>query len=99
MPRFSANLSFLFNEVDFLARFEKAARAGFQGVEYPFPEGHPPEQLAALLDKHRLEQVLFNLPSGKTGERGIACLPGREAEFQDGVGRAVIIAKALQCTR
>ena len=99
MPRFSANLSFLFNEVGFLSRFEIAAKAGFKGVEYPFPEEYSPEKLTELLEKYRLEQVLFNLPSGRTGERGIACLPGRETEFQEGVGRAVILAKTLKCTR
>jgi hydroxypyruvate isomerase len=99
MPRFSANLSFLFNEVSFLSRFENAAKAGFTGVEYPFPEEYSPEQLTELLEKYSLEQVLFNLPSGRTGERGIACLPGREAEFQEGVGRALTLAKALKCTR
>lgn len=99
MPRFCANLSFLFNEVDFLQRFENAAKAGFKGVEYPFPEEYSAEQLAGLLAKHHLEQVLVNLPQGKTGERGLACLPGREAEFQDSVGRTVALAKALNCTR
>ena len=99
MPRFSANLSFLFNEVDFLKRFESAAKAGFKGVEYPFPEDYSKEQLSDLLTKYHLEQVLVNLPQGKTGERGTACLPGREAEFQDSVGRTVIMAKKLRCSR
>ena len=37
MLRFSANLSMLFGEYDFLARFEKAAQCGFRGVEFMFP--------------------------------------------------------------
>lgn len=99
MPKFSANLNWLFTEVDFLNRFERAARAGFAAVEYPFPEGYEKERLAELLGQYHLEQVLLNLPTGKQGENGIACLPGREAEFQDGVRRTIAYAKALGCSR
>ncbi|MGZ3558411.1 MAG: TIM barrel protein, partial [Thermodesulfobacteriota bacterium] len=101
MPKFSANLTMMFNEVDFLSRFQQAAKAGFKGVEYLFPYGWPKEQLVDELDKHHLKQVLHNLPAGdwQAGERGIACLPGREGEFQDGVGLALDYAKALKCDR
>ncbi len=99
MPRFAANLTMLFNEVDFLDRFEAAARAGFQGVEYLFPYAYPKERLAEQLAANGLTQVLHNLPAGDwaKGERGIACLPGREREFRDGVGKAIEYAKALGC--
>ena len=99
MPQFCANLTMLFNEVDFLDRFEKAAKAGFKGVEYLFPYAWKKEQLAEKLGTHGLIQVLHNLPAGdwNAGERGIACIPGREAEFQEGVGRAIEYAKALKC--
>ena len=88
MPKFSANLTMMFNEVDFTDRFGRAARAGFKGVEYLFPYGWSKEQLVNELGKNGLEQVLHNLPAGnwQAGERGIACLPGREGEFQEGVG-------------
>ncbi|HSW64173.1 MAG TPA: hydroxypyruvate isomerase [Dissulfurispiraceae bacterium] len=101
MPRFSANLSMLFQEHDFLDRFEKAKEAGFTGVEYLFPYQWPPEHLAALLVSYGLTQVLHNLPAGDWagGERGIACLPGRESEFQDGVARALSYARQLGCMR
>jgi hydroxypyruvate isomerase len=91
----------LFNEFDFLSRFERAANAGFKGVEYLFPYGWSKEQLVNELNKYGLEQVLHNLPAGdwQAGERGIACLPGREGEFQDGVGKAIEYAKALRCPR
>jgi hydroxypyruvate isomerase len=99
MPKFSANLSMLFNEVEFLDRFERAAQAGFNAVEYMFPYEWPKEQLADALQAHQLEQVLFNLPAGDWagGERGIACIPGREGEFRDGVASALEYAEALQC--
>jgi hydroxypyruvate isomerase len=89
----------LFNEVDFLDRFEKAARAGFKGVEYLFPYAWKKEQLVEKLGAFGLVQALHNLPAGdwNKGERGIACLPGRETEFQDGVGKAIEYAKALKC--
>jgi len=101
MPKFSANLTMLFNEVDFLNRFERASRAGFKGVEYLFPYEWNKEQLTEQLDKHGLKQVLCNLPAGDwlAGERGIACLPGREGEFQEGVGLAIEYARALRCSR
>ena len=101
MPRFAANLSMLYNDVDFLDRFAAAARDGFKAVEYLFPYAYTPEQLAALLRQHGLQQVLFNAPPGDwdAGERGIACLPGREAEFREGIARAITYAQALQCPR
>lgn len=100
MPKFSANLTMLFTEVDFMDRFEMAFQSGFKGVEYLFPYGWKKEQLAEKLEKYRLKQVLHNLPAGNwgAGERGIACLPGREGEFQEGVGLAIEYAKALKCT-
>jgi len=99
MPKFSANLSMLFNEVEFLDRFERASKAGFKAVEYMFPYEWPKEELAVALESNRLEQVLFNLPAGDWGggERGIACIPGRESEFKDGVQSALAYAAALRC--
>jgi hydroxypyruvate isomerase len=99
MPRFNANLTLLFNEVEFLDRFRAARDAGFKGVEYLFPYAHRRQELAQRLQANGLTQVLFNLPAGDWagGERGIACLPERVGEFQDGVGQAIEYAQALQC--
>lgn len=99
MPKLCANLTMLFNEVDFLDRFAAAARAGFKGVEYMSPYAYPKEQLRERLDAHGLVQVLHNLPVGDwaAGDRGIACDPKRVSEFQDSVGRAVEYATALGC--
>jgi hydroxypyruvate isomerase len=97
MPRFAANLSMLFTEVDFLERFAAAADAGFTGVEYLFPYDFAAETIKARLDAHKLEQVLFNLPAGdwSKGERGIACHPDRVEEFRAGVDQAIAYAKVL----
>lgn len=101
MPRFAANLSMMFPELPFLERFGAAKRAGFQAVEFMFPYEHPAEAIAEQLAAHDLAQVLFNLPPGDwaNGERGIACLPDRGAEFEDGVARAVEYATQLRCPR
>ncbi|MFP4264114.1 MAG: hydroxypyruvate isomerase [Halomonas sp.] len=101
MPKFAANLSMLFTEVDFLDRFAAAARAGFQGVEYLFPYDHPAEAIRQRLEENGLEQVLFNLPAGDwaAGERGIACHPDRVEEFREGVERAIAYARVLGNTQ
>lgn len=101
MPRFAANLSMLFTEVDFLDRFEAAAKAGFSGVEYLFPYDFPATEIKARLDANGLEQVLFNLPAGDWagGERGIACHPDRVEEFRAGVDKAIEYAKVLGNTQ
>ena len=101
MPKFSANLSMLFKEVDFLDRFERAAKVGFKGVEFLFPYEWDKEELQERLQKHHLEMVLYNLPAGhwSVGERGLACLPDRVREFQEGVGLAIEYATALKCRR
>ena len=97
MPRLAANLTMLFTEFPFLDRFERAARAGFKGVEFLFPYPFQPKDIRARLDQFGLQLVLHNLPAGNwdAGERGIACLPDRTAEFREGVERAIDYAQAL----
>jgi hydroxypyruvate isomerase len=99
MPQFAANLSFLFNEVPFLDRFAAARTAGFSAVEYMFPYAWDKRELAGLLKTHGLRQVLHNLPPGDfdAGERGMACHPGREAEFRASVALGIDYATALAC--
>ncbi len=99
MIKLAANLTMLYNELDFLARFDAAAKSGFSAVEYLFPYAYPKEELVERLAKHKLTQVLHNLPAGDwaAGERGIACHPDRVGEFQEGVGTAIDYAQALGC--
>jgi len=101
MPRFAANLSMMYVEHPFLERFAAAAADGFEAVEYLFPFEWPAATLAATLQQTGLRQVLFNAPPGDfaKGERGIAALPGREAEFRSGFDRALEYAAALACPR
>ena len=101
MPKFSANLSMLFAERDFLDRFDAAAAAGFKAVEYVGPYDFPPEMVAERLKRNGLTQALFNLPAGDwaAGERGIAVLPDRIDEFRASVDTAIRYAKALGCAQ
>lgn len=110
MPRFAANLSFLYPELPFLERFAAAADDGFVGVEFLFPYAWTAGEIAQALQQAGLQQVLLNAPPGGAdvasmasawdrGERGTACLPGREAEFRAGITEALRYAQALQCPR
>ncbi|KFE52865.1 2-oxo-tetronate isomerase [Pseudomonas syringae] len=97
MPRFAANLSMLYPQHDFLARFAAAAADGFEAVEYSFPYDFSPQELKQQLSDNGLVQALFNAPPGDwaAGERGTASLPGRESEFRSGFERALDYASVL----
>jgi hydroxypyruvate isomerase len=97
MPRFAANLGFLFPEAPLVERFGAAAAAGFGAVEYAQPYELEAREIAELLEANGLEMILFNLPMGdkSAGDFGIACLPGREDEFREGVARAIAYAGVL----
>ncbi|TDP72809.1 2-oxo-tetronate isomerase [Roseateles toxinivorans] len=102
MPRFAANLTMMYTEHGFLDRFAAAAADGFRAVEYLFPYAFGKAELTQRLADNGLRQVLFNAPPGdfEAGERGIACLPGREDEFRRGfLELALPYAEALACPR
>ena len=101
MPKFAANLSMLFTELPLLDRIQAAATTGFDAVECQFPYDHRPEEIASRLLESGMKMVLHNLPAGNwgAGDRGIAAIPGRQAEFRDGVGRAIEYARLLGCPR
>lgn len=101
MPRFAANLTMLFTEVPFLDRFDRAAAAGFEAVEFLFPYDYPVNELRRRLEANQLALVLHNLPAGDwaAGERGIACHPDRIGEFRLGVEAALRHAQELGVPR
>ena len=102
MPRFAANLTMMYTEHAFLDRFAAASADGFTAVEFLFPYAFDHAILAQRLADHDLKQVLFNAPPGdwENGERGMACLPGREDEFRRAFSeQALPYAQALQCPR
>ncbi|MGH6770687.1 MAG: hydroxypyruvate isomerase family protein [Xanthobacteraceae bacterium] len=91
MPRFAANVAYLFTERPFIERFGAAAAAGFTAVELQFPYDNAPSAVKAELERHRLTMLGINTPQGSMPgtESGIAAVPGREAEF------AVLFQRAL----
>jgi hydroxypyruvate isomerase len=95
--KFSANLSFLFNELPFLDRFEAARNVGFAAVEYMFPHEFDAHELKARLDALGLQQVLFNMPvpDWESGGRGLLILPDRVDEFRQNVRTAIEYARVL----
>lgn len=111
MPNFAANLNWLYAELPFQERFEAAARDGFKGVEILSPYAWPAAELKALLAANGLQLVLINAPPGgidaasierawaSPHQKGTACLPGREAEFNAGMALALDYAQALDCPR
>lgn len=101
MPQFAANLTMMFNEVPFLDRFKAASDAGFTAVEFLFPYEHSPGEVASKAKAAGVQVVLFNMPAGNwaAGERGIAGLPGREAEFRESVDKALAYAEPLGVPR
>ena len=101
MPKFSANLSFLYADLPFLERFAAAAEDGFRAVEYVGPYGFAADDVAAALRANGLTQALFNLPAGNWdgGERGIGCHADRAVEFLAGVETAIRYAQDLRCEK
>jgi 2-dehydrotetronate isomerase len=101
LPRFAANISFLFADRPLRERFGAAARAGFRAVEMLFPYDEPSGALAEELGRAGLELALFNLPPGDwaAGERGLAALPSRGAEFRNSVETALAYARACGVRR
>jgi hydroxypyruvate isomerase len=100
MPKLAANVSTLFKEADFLARFALAARAGFRAVEYQYPYDFKPDEVARAAREAGVPVVLHNMPRGDVAksEHGTACLPGREAAFREDLERAIEYARAAGCT-
>ena len=101
MPRFSANLSFLFKDVPFPERFRRAADSGFRGVEFFWPGVEELDAVAREVQETGLEVALFNFDAGDmaAGDRGLAGDPDRAAEFRDNVPVALELAARIGCPR
>src|SRR5262249_14693780 len=99
MPRFAANLNFLFPDLPLLERIAAAARCGFRGIEILNPYEVPAQAIAARLKANGLAQVLINMPPGDPdrGERGLTALPGREAAYREALARALDYCGTLGC--
>jgi hydroxypyruvate isomerase len=101
MPRFAANLNWMFPEVPLAERFAAAADAGFTANEVLVPYELPPDAIARELARHKLDAVLFNTPTGnrEAGDRGLAAVPDRFGEFKDCIELALSYAKACAVKR
>ncbi len=99
MIKLSANLSFLFTELPFEKRFNAAANLGFKAVEFLFPYNYEINNLKSLLKEANIKLILFNSYPGclERGEKGIACLNGRENEFKEKFCVALEYAEQLRC--
>jgi hydroxypyruvate isomerase len=103
MPRFAANLAYLFTERPLIERFAAAAAAGFKAVELQFPYDHAPSAVRAELDRHGLTQLGLNTALGsRDGDSGLAAMPGRERDwdvaFQQALDYVVAIGgTAIHC--
>lgn len=95
--RLVANLSLLFTELPLLQRFQAAKDAGFQTVEIQFPYEETVHDLVEAKKQAGVDVCLINVPAADlmTGGEGLACVPGKEAEFEEAIKQAYIYAKAL----
>ena len=101
MPRFAANLTMMFTEVPFAERFEAAAQAGFEAVEFLFPYTLTADDVAERLQRNGLHVALFNMPPGDwdNGDRGLAALPARGSEIAPALDVALRYARATGVRR
>jgi hydroxypyruvate isomerase len=98
MLKLDPNLRWLFTELPMVERYAAAAAAGFRGVESAFPYDIPAQELSQRLTDLDLKLVQVLSPfDWNGGERGLAALPGREADFKDSIERA--LAYAVQVGR
>jgi hydroxypyruvate isomerase len=96
MPRFAANLGYLFTERPLLERIGAAAAAGFKAIELQFPYDVPAAQVKAAIARNKLTILGVNTPLGTDkGEFGLAAVPGREREWEAAFGQALDYAAAI----
>jgi hydroxypyruvate isomerase len=96
MPRFAANLGYLFTERALLERIDAAAACGFKAIELQFPYDVPASAVKAAIAKNKLTVLGINTPPGeRNGEFGLAAVPGREKDFQGLFARALDYSAAI----
>jgi hydroxypyruvate isomerase len=95
--KLSANLSLMYAQLPLPVAMQNAAEAGFQALEILFPYNDAPEQLARWLNTHKLQLVLINTPPGPGNEKGLAAVPGRQADFRIGLQQALNVCAATGC--
>ena len=98
MPRFAANLSWLFAELPFMDRFRAAREAGFDAVEVLFPYDCPTQDMRDQLVVNGLAFVLMNCPppNATGGPQGFAAAPELRGRFRHDFDRALRFAGVLK---
>ena len=96
MPRFSANLGFLWLDRPLLERVDAASAAGFKAIELHWPYTTPAEEVRERCDRHGLVLLGINTPVGNAekGDFGLGAQAGREAEFRETFAHAANYARA-----
>ncbi|MEM7547008.1 MAG: TIM barrel protein [Pseudomonadota bacterium] len=99
MPRFSANLGFLWTELSLPDAIHRAKAAGFEAVEMHWPYDTDPDEIVATLTETGLPLLGLNTVRGnaKAGENGLSALVGREEEARAAITQAIDYAHATEC--
>jgi hydroxypyruvate isomerase len=96
MPRFAANLGYLFTDRALLDRIDAAAACGFKAIELQFPYDVPATAVKAAIAKNKLIILGINTPPGDgAGEFGLAAVPGRAKDWQTLFAQALDYAIAI----
>jgi hydroxypyruvate isomerase len=95
MPKFSANLGFLWPDRPLLERIDAAAAAGFKAIELHWPYATPAAEVKARCERHDLVLLGVNTPigNGAQGDFGLGAQEGREAEFRETFVQTVAYAR------
>ena len=90
MPRFSANLGFLWTDRPLVDAIAAAGAAGFEAVELQWPHDVDPALVHAAVAAEGVKLLAINTRPGDTakGEFGMGCDPGRAAAFRASVEEA-----------
>ena len=98
MLKFTANLSLLFTEVEFINRFKAAKKQGFDAVEIQFPYSLNPETLKNIMEDVQLKLVLFNVDADDLlqGGEGLACVPEKRDQFRQAIAQTLEYAQLLK---
>ena len=99
MPRFSANLGFLWADLPLPDAIRRAHEAGFDAVECHFPYAFAPEDVARALADTGFRMIGLNTRLGVNGadDFGVTAKPGREDEARAYINEAVAYAAAIGC--
>ena len=99
MPKFEANLQFMYNEYDLIDRYEQASKSGFEGVELQAPYSLEVDQIREKLDLYKLKHVIINLPvqDPDTNLANIALRPDRKDLFLERLELGINYASNLGC--